>query len=166
MTLASVQRAVGAGAEAQAQALREAARRRAEEITEQARAEAAALVAARLAVAQALADLHERERFAQARARARATVLDAQSAVLSEAVSAVRAAVQSLCGDPRRERLLERLALDARERLAPAGPVSITAAGDGGLVARAGSLSIDYSLQAQVDRLLDAMANELAGLWQ
>jgi len=165
MTLAAVQRAALDGIEAAAEAIRASARQRADQLAEEARAQAAALVAARLAVADALADLHERERLAQARAEARATVLAAQSTVLREAASAVRAAVARLPGDPRYERLLDRLAADARERLASAGPVSIEAFGDGGLVAFAGSLSIDYSLQAQVDRLLDAMASDLQQLW-
>ena len=166
VTLAAVRRAALERNEAEAEAIRRAARRRAEQITEDGRAEAAGLVAARLAVAEALADLHERECFAQARAEARATVLGAQSTVLSEAVAAVRAAVAQLPGDPRYEQLLHLLAADARARLAPGGTVSITPAGEGGLVARAGSLSIDYSLPAQVDRMLDAMASELQGLWQ
>ena len=93
-------------------------------------------------------------------------MLRAQRSVLVDARPAVHVAVRPLIDDPRYDRLLERLAADARERLAPVGPVQITALPEGGLVARAGSREIDYSLDAQPDRCLRAMASELGRLWR
>jgi hypothetical protein len=166
VTLATVQDASLATASADAKAIRRAAQERAAAIIDQARAEAAALIAARRAAAARLADLEARERLAEARGEARAIVLRAQRSVLVGARSAVHAAARRLVDDSRYDRLIERLAVEARERLAPAGPVQIVRLAQGGLVARAGSREIDYSLGAQVDRWLEAMASELERLWQ
>lgn len=139
---------------------------RAEQILAQARSDAAALIRRRCAPAERLAELEERERMAEVRAQARGTVLRARQSVLSDVRAAAHAAVRDMVGDPRLERLLERLLADARERLASAGPVEIVPIPEGGFVARAGSREIDYSLRAHVDRWLDALAGELERLWQ
>jgi vacuolar-type H+-ATPase subunit E/Vma4 len=148
----------------QADAIRRAGEGRAEEIIAQARAEAAALIDRRCAAARQLADLEERDQLADTRARARGTVLRARRSVLIEARAAVHAAVGGLGDEPRLERLLERLAADARERLASTGPVTIEVAAEGGFVARAGNREIDCSLHRYVDRFLDAVAGELEDL--
>ena len=166
MTLAPVQDAALDTVSAQADAIRVAARERAEQIIDEARGEAAALLARRRAAAERLADLEERAHLAQARAEARATVLRAQRSVLIDATSAAHAAVGGLVDDPRYCGLLERLAADARERLAPVGPAQIAILPRGGLVARARSCEIDYSLKAQVNRCLQALASELEHLWR
>ena len=150
----------------QADAIRRTADRGAEQILVQAKAEASAVIARRCAGAERLAQLDERERLAEARAGARGTVLRAQRAVLIDARAAAHRAVRDLVGDPRLEGLLHRLAVDARERLAMAAPVQVVATTDGGFVARAGTREIDYSLRAQVDRIVDAMAGELERLWR
>ena len=150
----------------EADAIRLSGHSRAEQIVTQARAQADALIRRRCAAAEQLAELEARTRLAEARAQARGTVLRAQRAVLGEARTAVHTAVRDLAGDPRLERLLEDLAADARERLAPAGPVEIVTSPDGGFVARSGSREIDYSLAAQVDRFLDTIAGELERLWR
>ena len=149
-----------------AEAIRRTADRRAEEILSQARAEAADLVARRCDAAERLAEIEERERLADARARARGMVLRAQRVVLDDARAAAHRAVGDLVGDVRLERLLDRVAADAHERLATAGTVDVVAGPDGGFIARAGSREIDYSLRAQVDRVVDAMAIELERLWR
>ena len=150
----------------EAEAIRRAGDGRAEQITGRARAEAAALIERRCAVAERLAELEGRDRLAEMRTRARGTVLRAQQSALSEARASAHATVRELAGDPRLRRLLDRLAADARRRLAPAGPVEVTETPDGGFVARAGTREIDCSLTAQVDRFLDAMAGELERLWR
>jgi len=169
VTLATVQDASLATASADAEAIRRAAQQRAAAIIDQARATISAAASARawsMIAAERLADLEARERLAEARGEARATVLRAQRSVLLGARSAVHAAARRLVDDSRYDRLIERLAVDARERLAPAGPVQIVRLPEGGLVARAGSREIDDSLGAQVDRWLEAMASELERLWQ
>ena len=165
MTVDAVREAALARAAAEAEALRHAARERAAELLAAAREEAAAILAGRRAAAERLADLGERERLAQVRAEGRATVLAAQRTVLSEASAAARGAARALVADARYQALLERLAADARVRLSPTGPVTVAAAEGGGFVARAGSRQLDYSLDAQLDRCLAAMATELERLW-
>jgi len=166
VTLEAVQDAAHAQAAAEAQALRRAARERAEQMLAGAREETAALLAKRRAAAGRLADLEERERLAQARAEARATVLSAQRAVLSEATAAARDEARRLVADRSYQALLERLAVDARARLSAAGPVEIVSAPGGGFVARAGSRQLDYSLGAQLDRCLESIAGELEHPWR
>jgi len=150
----------------EAEAIRRAGDGRAEVIIAQAHAEAAAVIERRCAAAERLAEREARDRMAEGRAHARGTVLRAQKSALTEARADAHAMVRNLAGDPRLNRLLERLATDARERLAPAGPVELTEAPDGGFIARAGNREIDCSLSAQVDRVLDSMAGELERLWR
>jgi vacuolar-type H+-ATPase subunit E/Vma4 len=166
VTLDAVQNAALDGASAEAQAIKRAARNRAEQTVVEARAHAAALLAGRRAAAEALADLEERERLAQARGDARATILRAQRAVLNAATTAVRAAAVQLIHDPRYERLNEALTAEARRRLAGTGPVQIVTAPSGGFIASAGSRELDYSLSAQVERHLSALGGELERLWR
>ena len=166
ITLDSLKDAAVDSAREEADLIRRAARERAEQILDQAHEEAAALRERRNAVAERLADLEERERLAEARAEARATVLRAQRSVLIDATAQAHAAAARLVDDPRYGRLLERLAADARERLAPIGPARISILPEGGLIARTGNCQIDYSLAAQVERCLQAMASELGRLWR
>lgn len=166
MTLEAVQDSALGTASAEADGIRSAVRERAERIIAEARAEAAVLSAKRHTAAERLADLEQGERLAEARAEARASVLRAQRSVLIDARRAAQAAVRRLVDDSRYEPLLERLEAEARGRLAPVGPVEISVLPEGGLVARAGSREIDYSLAAQLDRCLQAMASELDGLWR
>jgi vacuolar-type H+-ATPase subunit E/Vma4 len=165
-TLDAVRQAELRAASDEADAIRRAADRHADGIVTQARADADGLIARRRAAAEQLAVLEERERLAEARAQARGTVLRAQRSVLTEPRAPAPAPARGLAGDARLERLLERLADDARQRLAPAGAVQAIAASDGGFVARAGSREIDYSIGAQVDRILEGMASELERLWR
>lgn len=166
MTLEAAQRAALDSASSEAHAIERAARNRAEQIVVEAREHAAVLLAERRAAAEALANLEERERLAQARGDARATVLRAQRAVLDGATTAARAAALQLIHDPRYMRLNAALAAEARKRLAGSGPVRIVTAPNGGFVARAGSRELDYSLSTQVDRHLDALGEELERLWR
>ena len=150
----------------EAETIRRAGDGRAEVIIARARAEAQALIEQRCSAAERLAEREARDHLAQARAEARGAVLRAQQSALTEARVSAHAAARELAGDPRLSRLLERLAADARERLAPAGPVELTDAADGGFRARAGNREIDCSLGALLDRVLDSMAAELQRLWR
>ncbi len=166
MTLEAVQQATLADGAGEARQILAAARARAAAQLDRARGEAATLIERRRAAAEQLADLEERELLAQARAQARTITLCAQRSVMLEAGRDARQAVRSLPHDHRYAALLERLAADARRRLAFAGPVEIAVAPDGGLLASAGSRAIDYSLSAQVDRCLHAMAADQDRLWR
>jgi vacuolar-type H+-ATPase subunit E/Vma4 len=166
VSLGSVQGAALDAASADADGIRRASRERARQIVEQARGEAAAILARRQADAERLADLEERERLAEARTEARAIVLRAQRTVLVHARSAAQGAVRRLIDDPRYGRLLECLSADARELLAPAGAAQITILPAGGLLARAASCEIDYSLETHAKRCFEAMASEVERLWR
>ncbi len=166
MTLAAVGDAALASAAAEAEAVRRTAQARAEDLRASARAEAAALVARWRALAERLSDAEERDQLARTRAEVREAVLRAQELVLIEATQAAHAAAHRLSADARYRRLESRLAADARERLAVAGRVQIVPAPGGGFLARAGSRQIDDSLDAQVDRCLEAMAGEMEALWR
>jgi vacuolar-type H+-ATPase subunit E/Vma4 len=166
MTLAAVGDAALTAAVAEAEAVRRTAQARAEDLLGSARAEAAAVVSQRWALAERLADAEERDQLARARAEARETVLRAQELVLTDAIEAAHAAARRLSRDPRYGQLETRLVADARERLSGAGRVEIVPAAGGGFMARAGSRQIDDSLDAQVDRCLEAMAGEMGVLWR
>jgi vacuolar-type H+-ATPase subunit E/Vma4 len=166
VTLESVEEAALASARADAQAVLSAARERTRALLAAAHAEAAALVEERRAAAERLADLERQVSLAAARSEARAIVLRAQQSILADAAAAAHTAARRLASGPRYGRLVERLTAEARERLAHAGPLEIFAAPGGGVVARAGSREIDYSLDAQVDRWLEALPDTLERLWQ
>jgi vacuolar-type H+-ATPase subunit E/Vma4 len=166
VTLAAVRDGALASAHEEADAIRRAAQERADQILADARAEAEALVGARRAAAQRLAEHEESAQLARARAAARVTVLKAQRAILDEAAAAARTAVRNLVRDRRDASLIERLSADARARLAGHGTVEVIAAPGGGVVARAGSCELDYSLDALTDRCLQERAGELERLWR
>lgn len=167
MSLAAVEQAALADARAEAEAIRNAASEHLEQVVAGARAEADELVARHRARIDQLAQLEEHRRLAEARAQARAMVLEARRSLLDEVREAARAAAKRLVvEDPRFGALIQRLSSDARERLAPGGPVQLSASPDGGVIARAGSLGIDYSIRAQVDRCLETAAGQLERLWR
>jgi vacuolar-type H+-ATPase subunit E/Vma4 len=166
VTLDTLERATLADASEQAREIRAAAERRALQTLDATRAEAEALLAGRRARAERRAELEERRHLARARADAHALVLHAQRSVLADATEAAHASAHAVRSDPRWARLSERLAADARQRLARFGSVRISATPDGGLVAQAGSLQIDHSLGAQVERALRTLASDLQRLWQ
>ena len=150
----------------QADALVREAGARAEQTLEQARREADAVRARIAAAAQAQAQAHALASVSAAHAEAHGLVLAAQRSVLEQARTAAREAAGALLTDKRYAALLERLAAQARMRLADDGEVSVVAAPQGGLVALTTSRRLDYSLDACVDRALDAMASELESLWK
>lgn len=165
MSLDVVEQATLADAQEQARQIRAGAQARAQQALAAARAEADDLLAEQRARAARRAQTEERRRLAQARADAHALVLHAQRSVMAQARDAAHAAARGLREDPRYARLSERLAGQARRRLASAGPVRIEPAPEGGVVARAGALQIDQSLSAQVERCLEGLAGEMQRLW-
>ena len=167
MTLESAQLAVLADAARRAEQLRGRAEASRARLLANARAEAEALLARRLATAERLAERERRERLAEARSEARRIVLRARRAVLADASSAAHAAAHELVRDPAYAQLVKALTAEVEERLStPATRARIEAAPSGGLLARAGSHEIDYSLDAQVDRAMRAMSSGLERLWR
>ncbi len=166
MSLDTVREAALAASAAEAEEIRQAAQERAEQIVMAARAQADALVRQRLRDAQALADAYTRGEMASAHSDARASVLRAQRLVLGEAIAAARSQARRLTLDPRYERMLARVGTEARMRLGDGAELSIVPARSGGVIARAGSRELDYSLDAQIERSLEAFSAELEGLWR
>jgi len=166
VSLDAVAQAALADAESRAREIRDAAGERARRLLAAARAQADALLRERRASAERWVELEQRRRLARAHADAHALVLGAQRSVLLDAREAAHAAARALRDDTRYAQLIERLAVQARQRLAHAGTVEIRATPDGGLIARAGSLQIDHSLHILVERCLRDLAGEAQRLWR
>jgi vacuolar-type H+-ATPase subunit E/Vma4 len=166
VTLEAVVDAALRAAREEAGAIRRGAERRAAEVLADARSEAARIVERRGLAAERLAQEERRERLAEARAQARAIVLGAQRSVLDDAAAEARAAAGALARDPAYRRLQDALAAEAKRRLRGADTVELVPAPHGGFVARAGNRQIDYSLDAQIARSLEAASAEREPLWR
>lgn len=167
MSLESAQLAVLAHAAREAEQLRRHAQESRARLLADAHAEAQALLAQRLAIAEQLGERERRERLAEARSEARRIVLCARQAVLTDAHRAARLAAHELMQEPAYAELMRALTTEAQERLStPAERARVAAAPGGGLLARAGSHEIDYSLDSQVDRCMQTMPDELERLWR
>jgi vacuolar-type H+-ATPase subunit E/Vma4 len=139
-------------ADARAAATRAAAEQAGEELVRAAREEGDA--------AAALEGAHD---GARARRTARALVLAAQREVYDELRNSARARAQELRASPDYKALLERYASAARAQLGADATVALDPAG--GLRATAGTRSVDYTLDAVVDRAVDAIGERTAALW-
>jgi vacuolar-type H+-ATPase subunit E/Vma4 len=147
-------REIVADAEAEAARQVEPARRRAAEIIEAARAEGEA-DGRREAARELAAEL----------AAARAAVLAAQRESYEALRHSAHAAALSLRSDPGYPRLLARLADAARRDLGDHAELEVDPPELGGVRARAGTRSVDYTLVAITDRCLDSLGPRLSGLW-
>jgi vacuolar-type H+-ATPase subunit E/Vma4 len=127
----------------------------AEEIAEQ----------ARLAGERAAARAARRRRAAASR-RARELQLDAERSLLDGLRASSRAAARALRTEPGYPQLLERLSRAARSQLGPEAELEIDPPQAGGVLARAGSISVDYSLPALVDRAIEMLGGEVERLWR
>lgn len=160
--------------------LRHALRAETEADSDRRRAEVAAecrrIVADAEAAAQALA--HEarlegeraaaREaarRHASSTRRARETVLAARRGLVDELRGRSRRAVLELRGQPGYTELLERLAAAARAQLGDDAELVVDPPDRGGVAARRGDASVDYTLPTMADRAIDAMGAHLERLW-
>jgi hypothetical protein len=106
-----------------------------------------------------------RERMAarrQARELTLASQHEASRAVRQRAIETLERMHQG--SDPAYRALVDRLARLAREQLGPESELD-TDPPHGGLVARLGHRSVDYTLPALVDRAMADLGPELEGLW-
>jgi vacuolar-type H+-ATPase subunit E/Vma4 len=150
----------------------EAARRRAQvdESGERRLAEAQAkarevIEQGRLEGAQAGAKESLRRRAAANR-RARELRLAAQRGLIDELRLRARQAALQLRKDSRYGELLERVSQAARSQLGADADVEVDPPDLGGVMARAGSTSVDYTLPALVDRAIAELDGQLETLWQ
>ncbi len=149
-----------------------AARRRAEVEAEfeqklaEARAEASSLVEQGRLDGRLAAGHESSRRRGAARRHVREARLGARGALYQELRARARAEALDLRSDPRYAALLDRLAEAARAQLGTGAEIEIDPPGAGGVLARSGSKSVDYTLLVLVDRALEELGAEVARLWR
>jgi len=97
---------------------------------------------------------------------ARESKLHAQRTLLDELRSRALEAALRLRGDPGYEQLLDRLAELAGEQLGRDAEIERDPPGAGGLRARTGTRSVDYTLPALAERTIDGFGDRLGDLWR
>lgn len=105
-------------------------------------------------------------RRAAATRRARELRLQAQRALIDELRLRTHEASLRLRTEPGYPLLLDRLSEAARSQLGPAAELEVDPPDLGGVLARAGSASVDYTLPALVDRAIVDLDGELEALWR
>lgn len=136
------------------------ARRQADRNRQDAGAKAARLIAAARQDGIRAADAVIAPQRLAARRAAREMLLRAQSEVVAEISARSRAAALEFRHDPDYPRLLETLEASARARLGPNAVIEPDPAG--GVRARAGNLTLDYSLAALADHAVSQLAPQIA----
>ena len=140
-----------------------AARDQAQATTTTAEVEAARIRAAAAAAGEEAARSEAALRSARVRRQAHQAVLESRNALHEKVRRRVRESAVALTADPRYPAVLERLHARAVQVLGP--DVIVTEGPGGGLVAVAGSRSLDLTLPARAEAVLEAMAPEVSGLW-
>lgn len=105
-------------------------------------------------------------RRAAANRRARELRLAAQRELIDELRLRANEAALEIRKDPRYEELLERVSQAAKSQLGAEADVRVDPPDLGGVVARAGSTSVDYTLPALVDRAIAQLDGQLETIWQ
>lgn len=149
-----------AGEEAEA-----AAERDARAAVAAARQEAERVLAGARAGGDAEARLVRSAELARARRQARQLVLRARRDAYERARAAARDAASALRHDRRYATLVEALAEVARRQLGDDAAVTVDEEA-GGLVASAGTRTVDYRLPAIADRCLTAIGPGVEALWR
>jgi vacuolar-type H+-ATPase subunit E/Vma4 len=149
-----------------------AERRRAEVEAERAkrladaRAKASALVEEGRLEGRRAAKQEGARRRGAARRRAREAELAARGALFEELRRRARAGAFGLRVDPTYPELLDRLAEAAQAQLGADAELEVDRPGTGGVVARSGRRSVDYTLPALADRALADLDGEVEKLWR
>jgi vacuolar-type H+-ATPase subunit E/Vma4 len=154
------------------QAEAEAGHRRAEVEAEReqrlsaARAEAGSLVEQGRRDGRRAASQEGARRHGAAHRRAREARLEACGSLFEELRRRVRDEALGLRSDPSYPALLQRLAEAARSQLGPGAEIEVDCPDGGGVLARSGSRSVDYTLPALADRALEELDGEVERLWR
>lgn len=101
-----------------------------------------------------------------ARRRARSTTLAARLELYEGLRRRALEAAAELRTKPSYAGILERLERAARSDLGASAVVELDAGEAGGVVARAGSKLVDYSLSALVDRCIETLGERVEELWR
>ncbi len=131
-----------------------------------ARARWEALTARSRAQGERAAAQEARRRLGAASQRGRELELVAKRALVEELRAQTLAAALDLRDDPRYGPLLERLSQTAEAQLGPGAEIEVDPPGLGGARARAGDVSVDYTLPALVERAIQDLGAELEALWR
>ncbi len=127
---------------------------------------AAEIVATARAAGEADARVEGARTIAAARRRARTVTLAARLELYEELRRQALAAAAQLRTKPSYIPLLQRLERAARADLGADAVVELDVGEAGGVIARAGSRIVDYSLTALVARCVDALGERLEELWR
>lgn len=130
------------------------------------RARASALTARSRAEGERAAAQEARRRLGAASRRGRELRLATQRTLLDELRARALDAAIAARDEPRYHDLLDRLARTARAQLGGGAELEIDPPGLGGVRARAGELSVDYTLPALVERAIAEQGAELEELWR
>jgi len=150
-------------AEEQAARLRAAAHTQAADTVRQAHRDAREALAGAQAAAAAIAAPLTAAELREARGRARSAVLTAQRAACDELRRLVRDGVAALPGQPGYDQLLNGITRRARHAAGPRA--ELTAALDGGVVARGPGVVVDCSLARLADLAVAELGPKVADLW-
>jgi vacuolar-type H+-ATPase subunit E/Vma4 len=165
MNLTTLRAALLAEAEDEAERLNAEARAAAKDRLVEAERRAAAFVAAAREEGEQAAVREGRRRLAAGRREAGELRLRAQRALLEAVRAGARDGALALREDRRYPRLLEQLEQAVVAQLGEGAELEVDPPGVGGIVGRAGSVGVDYTLPALADRALDALGGELTELW-
>ncbi len=151
------------GARIEADRILARAKARAAVTIDQSRKEAADAVALAAAAGRAQAAPAAAAERARGRERARSVLLGARRAAYDELRGQVLAAVAGLRDEPGYDRLAGRLAEMAARAAGPGA--TITAAPDGGIVARSGNVVVDCSLSRLAALAVETLGERVRALW-
>ena len=163
--LGPVRDALLADARAAAARIVETARSEADTIVETARSDADEAVQLARRRAEATSAAHTEREMAQARRGAHATVLHERDELWRELIRRLGSAAERMREDPRYPLLLDGLERLARSQLGDGAVVERDPQLGGGIVAVNGPRQVDYRLPALAERVLETLAEEVAGLW-
>jgi vacuolar-type H+-ATPase subunit E/Vma4 len=124
------------------------------------------IVGSARAAGEAEAELEAARARAGARRRARSVTLAARLELYRELRREALEAAGHLRAQPSYASFIERLERVARSELGANAVIERDAGGAGGVVARAGSRVVDYSLPALVDRCLTVLGERVEELWR
>jgi vacuolar-type H+-ATPase subunit H len=154
-----------ADARERARQLLEQAEREAHELTQQAQTDAEALLARARQEGLAAGRARAARDAGRERTLAHWHVLAAQNAAYEELRRRARIEVMAVRDEPGYRELLERLSAAARRDLGDGAELEIDPPGLGGVLARAGSRRVDYTLPALAERCVQDLSPALAQLW-
>jgi vacuolar-type H+-ATPase subunit E/Vma4 len=165
VTLEPARRAALAAAQAEAeQEVREAQREAGGRVAE-AQEEARRLLDAARNRGRAAAEREAAETRSRIEAQARSRVMEARRAAYDRLCDEARRAALGLREDQVYPALLERLAETARDLLGPDAEIRYDPPTRGGVIARAGTRSVDLTLPALGARCLAGLGRDVARLW-